>query len=208
MSLSKQLMLDLLAYADGELDGDAKRRIESILAKDEEAREIVAAASVLGEGVRFAEDARVLPHAADTIVDGVMARVANEEIGFLDETNEPKVVRLKRAAPVAAVSFALAMAAGWFLFFRGPAVTPEGNKTAGLATTAVTASASAHEERDVAAGPEGAELESADSPVSVFFVSTTGDDLNKKAVSSVVVWLGDSLGGQGSDDPGNAGGTP
>ncbi len=197
MSLSKQLILDLLAYADGELDGDAKRRIESILAKDEEAREVVAAASLLGDGIRVAEDERVLPRAADKLVDDVMAKVVGERMGFMQEKTEPQIVRLKRAAPVAAVSFAIAMAAGWWLFLRAPMVNPD-SVTAGIdsaippSSANVSPSAKAHEERDVATGPEGAELESADSPVSVFFVSTTGDDLNKKAVSSVVVWLGDN----------------
>ncbi len=184
MSLSEQMIIDLLAYADGELEGDAKKRIEAIIARDEEARAIVASASLLSDAVQHAEAARPVSNVADSIVDNVMSRVANERIGFLDASMEPKAKRLRRAAPVAVLSTVLALAAGWFLFMRGPEVIP-----GGIAKVIDSANV---DDRDISTGPEGVELESADSPVSVFLVSMPSDDLNKKAVSSVVVWLGGS----------------
>jgi len=43
MSLSRETMLALMAYADGELEGKERARVDALLAKSEEARRVVQA---------------------------------------------------------------------------------------------------------------------------------------------------------------------
>ncbi len=81
MSLSQDTMLELMQYADGELDGDARARIEGLLRTNEEARGVVAAMGMLGDVVRDGIDARVDRVAAGGIADAVMAAINGERAG-------------------------------------------------------------------------------------------------------------------------------
>ena len=56
--LSHEAMMDLMAYADGELEGEALARIEALLQSNEAARNIVSAMGDLGDVVREGLDAR------------------------------------------------------------------------------------------------------------------------------------------------------
>ncbi len=73
MTLPRDTMLELMAYADGELDGEAHARVEALVASNEEARRVVLALDDLGEWVR--EGSGVALAAADGIAELVMARV-------------------------------------------------------------------------------------------------------------------------------------
>lgn len=177
MSLSKQTLLDLMALADGELRGEAKARVEKLVEKDEEARHALASFAALGEVSEELEGDRRVPAIAGKIADSVMARIANEAVGTLDEIDEPKVVRLRRAGGAGAVSLVLAMAAGWWIFLRGEPAS----SVAELVSPSPTVSAL--NEPEVSGTTE---LESTTTPVSGVFFVTSGV---KAQVSSVVVWL-------------------
>ena len=48
MKLPKDTMLDLMAYADGELDEADKKRVEALLASSEDARRVVEGMAGIG----------------------------------------------------------------------------------------------------------------------------------------------------------------
>ena len=75
MSLSKETLIDLMALADGELEGEARDHAESLLTQSEEARRIVEAMRSSSEGLgKLLDDAmNERAAAADGIADAVMA---------------------------------------------------------------------------------------------------------------------------------------
>jgi hypothetical protein len=81
MSLSREAMLDLMALADGELEGDARERVERLAAGSDEARRLLEAmrAPVLGAVVAHASAERA--GGAEGIAEAVMARIAAEASG-------------------------------------------------------------------------------------------------------------------------------
>jgi anti-sigma factor RsiW len=111
MSLPHDTVLELMALADGELDGDDKARAERTLAASAEARLLVEGfrANQLAQWLREPLEERAA--AADGIADAVMARVAHEGA-------EERVVRLSTgkggkgrmgmAAPMAFAALSLA----------------------------------------------------------------------------------------------------
>ena len=76
MSLSRESVMRLMAFADGELEGEELAAAEKLAAESEEARRIVATlqAADVGKWLEEAMDARL--DAADGIADGVMAKLA------------------------------------------------------------------------------------------------------------------------------------
>ena len=84
-TLSHETMLELMQYADGELDGDAatRARVEELLRTSEEARRVVAAMGTLGDIVREGADGRGA--VADAIADRVMAGIATGADADADE---------------------------------------------------------------------------------------------------------------------------
>src|SRR5687768_5910602 len=101
MTLPPDTMMDLMAYADGELDEGGRARVERLLATNAEARGVAQALGVLGDEVRDAVLDRPMPR-ADGIADLVMAG--------LDGSGAAGASASTRAAPVgrtgAAGSFA------------------------------------------------------------------------------------------------------
>jgi len=188
-------LLDLMAYADGELEGEAAARVDAWVARDEVAARWVEEFRTLSECISVTEGARRPPEGADTIADAVMAKVGPLSP---DRPNaEPKVVRIRRAFAAGAVSTVFALAAGWWLFFRtwGPMDDPD--RSAVKAPVAVvspppSAKASPAESSAVAvqSDPGGVELEQVESPtreISVFYVPA----LSGESASSIVVWVGE-----------------
>jgi hypothetical protein len=204
MSLRPDVMMNLMAYADGELDAAERAKVEELLRSNEEARRVVSAMGALGDVVRegAAEREPVSLRAADGIADGVMAALAKED-STRKANDGGKVVSLAaaRASRMPYVAAALvAAAAGAVLFFRtpsGPVVTVEdkspiamGSAPASAAAPSAPASAVATAESD-----EGVDLEEAESTqdkVDVFFTSSPA---KAGAVASVVVWIDDRHGG-------------
>jgi anti-sigma factor RsiW len=117
MRLSKETMLELMAYADGEIDENERiEEIEKLIASDADAKRVVESMGVLGRVVQRIYE----PPAAsstDGLVDEIMASVAKEGVPRKPSVRPPKVVdlrdlrerRLKVAGAIVAV---VALAAG------------------------------------------------------------------------------------------------
>ena len=173
MSLSYETMLELMALADGELQGEAKERAESLAARDEEARRVVEAMRAGGVRAWLNETVDQQGPAADGIVDEVMAKLEGGP-GRLSGG------RTRRASPVmkaqAIVASALAIAAGIAIYVRS---SHQGT------TPAPVASVRAANPLTLANSVEVDEIDSV-AHVSIFEISPNG---NTAARSSVVVWI-------------------
>ncbi len=79
LSLSRETMMELMALADGELEGEAEERAERLAAQSEEARQVVA--SMRGPSLRVWLDGALESRrpSSDGIADAVMARLAAAE---------------------------------------------------------------------------------------------------------------------------------
>jgi len=147
MSLSRETMTELMALADGELEGAARERAEKLAAESDEARRVVDAmrAPALGVWLGVAMDERTA--AADGIADAVMAKIdaARRNAGI------EGVVRLSDArarrsgftrGQVAAVAGFLALAATIVLYMRNDRDGADGlAPVASVAPTAASPSA-------------------------------------------------------------------
>jgi hypothetical protein len=90
MSLPPDTMLELMALADGELQGDARERAEKLVAQSDEARRIVEQLRSPALGALLAEATSEQAAGADGIADAVMARIERLE----RKDDAPGVVRL------------------------------------------------------------------------------------------------------------------
>jgi len=200
MSLSHETMLELMQYADGELDGEARTRVEGLLRTSEEARGVVDAMGALGEVVREGVDERgARSAAADGIADAVMAAI---EKGTRDGSVVPiGRARRSRVGATSAAVAGIALAAGVLLFVTGRAPAPVAKEEVfGSAPPPVSAT---NEPEAPAEDPEalgetetpGVDLEEVRSirnKVDVFFTPTAA---TAGARASVVVWIDDRHGG-------------
>jgi hypothetical protein len=147
MSLSRETMTELMALADGELQGEARTRAEKLAAESPEARRLVEAmrSPALGEWLAEAEATDARMSGADGIADAVMGKIdaARKDAGI------EGVVRLSGARPrrsgitrgqVAAVAGFLALAATILLYMRNDR---EGSDTAAPVASVVAPVATA-----------------------------------------------------------------
>lgn len=193
MTLSSEQMMDLMAFADGELEGADRDRMEALIASDSEAAEFVGQLATLGECVRRLEEERAPDGVATGIADAVMARVA-EEPNVHDLAAE-RATRRVRALMAGTASLILAAAAGWLLFFRQPEEVPDWGQ-AETATQAEPSVAGKGWNPLSKAGVELEALESASHQVSVFYVPSPAD----ADASSVVVWIDEDSPREEPDD--------
>jgi anti-sigma factor RsiW len=121
MSLSRETMLELMAFADGELDGEARARAERLVAGNVEARRTVDEfrASRLGPGLRDVMASRADAAGADDIGAAVMARLGVKAqppppVSLATRLHGPRA-RARRAATVVAGAFALAAAVALYM---------------------------------------------------------------------------------------------
>jgi negative regulator of sigma E activity len=204
MSLSRDELLQLMAYADGEVDEGELSEVLALLAKSDLARRIVEQHSAVGDWVRSSGEEHAIAARADGIASAVMAQVAT-----LDGA---KVVAIQhgRNAPtrerVMAFGVLCAVAASVSLFYLWPHASarydaPTGpvavKNVPGAHGPADSAAASGEPTAPVqiaAAEPEGQGIdvqavESPDHAVSIFYVpAATGAHPH---ASSVVVWIGE-----------------
>ena len=183
MKLSQGEIFDLMAYADGELEGDAKAKVEQMLTERADARRLVEELGTLGTVVQriYAEPPAAL---SDGIADAVMAKIS-EEPSPKKSVRPPKLVDLRaererRIKMGTAIVAAIALAAGVVLTTK-----KLNNQHAPVARATATATSTAGPEQAVA----GVDVEQVDSPkeVSVFYLpSAVGAN-----ASSVVVWIDD-----------------
>ena len=170
-SLNQEMMLELMAYADGELDGADKEKVEKLLLSDEEAVKFVEQIGGLGDFVKMIDATRDAKTVASfDIADKIMAGL---------DKPEPKVIGLEaarqkkknRLVPAAAVITALALAASVFFFAR-PKETP-------LSQGPVAVQAKQES--------LGVEVEQTGADVKVFYMPGANE-----VTTSVVVWVDES----------------
>jgi anti-sigma factor RsiW len=203
MSLPQETMLQLMAFADGELEGDEHDRIEALLAQSREARQVVEAirSPALGQWLNDEMDART--GAASGIADAVMAEIEKAE-----PVGGGKVVRLSESGGRrgrvqvvgGALVAALALAAGVAIYVSsvnpGTDVTKTPVASVGVPSVDVVAPPSPMAQRP----SQGVEVNEVDSPsrgFSVFEIPVGGGAAgaaNAAGPSSVVIMI--------EDDPG------
>ena len=205
MSLSQETMLELIALADGELEGADRARVEKLLAESEDARRVVESLRSPHLGTWLNEIVGQSAAAADGIADTVMARI---ERGQLDEG--PAVVRLadmRRARSLADRGWS---SRRWVLLWPSrpgsPLVMRPGKSGDGsarvananpsslqTAPTALAPSAFAVQGARPSQGVEVDEIDSPASSISVFEIPVESAKAAAKP-SSVVIWIEDDQG--------------
>lgn len=183
-ALNEEQVLDVMAYADGELaDGD-EARVKAFLAGSAEARELLASFGAIGEGVRSA----VAPPADVNVVAAVMARVVPNE---LDRARLKRVARTRMAVVGASL---LAVAAAVVLYVQQ---NTDPTTAKGEPQTKPQVVLPAPPDTVPAPGPlalstaHGVQIDSVDTAtqVSVFYVPSN-DEASENG-QSVVVWIDD-----------------
>ncbi len=188
---SADTRLELMAYADGELDGDDLARIESLIATDVEAERVVASMHTLGDCVRITEGERRVPKIVDRIADDVMATIETEKARRAVVPLQPRPIRLRNAIVAGSISAAIAMAAGWAMFVRPPDAAPAPVAVAPIVLPKSVPTAAPPLTPD-GTGVDLNQVESPAGQVSVFYVpAVAAGGLADENVSSVVLWLGD-----------------
>ena len=123
MKLASGTMMKLMAYADGELEAADRKEIEALLAKDDEAKKIVAQMRSLGAAVAAVH--RKVPEI--DIADAVMAKVKDTkpEPSEREKTHVVSLAdrRAQRAKIGVAACAVLALAASIVIWSR-PKETP------------------------------------------------------------------------------------
>jgi len=225
MSLSREAMIDLMALADGELEGADLERVERLAAGSDEARRVLAAmrSPVLGAAVAHVSAQR--EPAADGIADAVMARIAAETSGAGTRGEVVPIGAAREAAAarrgagrsrvqvlVAGGFAALAVAAAaavWIQSSSAP-LAPMGAAASAGAPTEVEPSVTPATSQSAKAllpegvfPPSGVEVDEIDSPqhdVHVFEISAGAPSAAAAAghASSVVIMIEDPAGGGGA----------
>jgi len=211
VSLSAQTMLELMALADGELEGADKERAERLVAQSAEARRIVEGLRAPAVGAWLAEsmDARAAAAGADGIADAVMARLQRDAKGASSDLDGGGVVRItdakggrraSRVQVVAAVAgAALALAAGIAFYVRSDSPRDElrapvasvGGPSVDVQPPPAARSAVAQGGTTPSHGVEVDEIDSPSRGVSVFEIPMGAAAANASAPSSVVIWIED-----------------
>ena len=175
-TLSEQQMLDVMAYADGELDGDEAARVRALLDESPDAKELFTSLHAIGDGVRSVMETE--PAGVD-VADAVMRKLQPNDF---DKARIRRTNRI-RMGVVAASLVALAAA---FMFYlrqnengsqaRNPVPSLSGSDGNALASLHAT----------------GVEVDSVDTPssVSVFYVPTD-NPAEPKGPNTLVVWVDD-----------------
>lgn len=191
MSLSRETMIELMALADGELEGADRERIERLVAEDGEARRVVDAmrSPAIGSWLEGEMNARTA--AAEGIAGAVMAKLPARGPS---RARSPVVV-------ISSIGAALALAAGVALILRSQGASTETHEpVASVDTPSVDVQpppgASLARDQALAQRPtQGVEVDEVDSPsrgISVFEIPVAGAAAaNAKGPSSVVIMIED-----------------
>jgi hypothetical protein len=186
VSLSRETVLELMALADGELDGEAKERTEKLALQSQEARRVVDAMRATELRTWLGEAIAQRAPAADRIANDVMAKLASmppaQPGGKSPSARRPRLVTMSIVA-----ASALAIAAGLVVVLRSGDRRAESAQVVAGGGAGVSPVLSA----PLAGGSKrGVEVEEIDSTarVSIFEISAIA---NASAPSSVVVWIDD-----------------
>ncbi len=187
LGLSEEEMLDVMAYVDGELEGEDAERVEALFERSAEARELRASFGELSERVKEIANAPPID-----VTKHVMAKIAPNE---LDRARLRKASRT-RVIAVGATLVALAAAVALYVKHGDTSVVSQ-NGSASTSTTTTAVPLPVNSSPQLAA-LKGVQVDSVDTasashPVSVFYVPK-GDEPSD-STSSVVVWIDDSASG-------------
>lgn len=190
MSLSEQRMLELMAFADGELEPAEHERVAASLAGDAEARAFLAQLGPLGAALRDAWEARLDTSPLD-VAGAVMTRLDAEPAAppAAATVHSLDAARARRRVALPAAIGAIAVAAAGLLAVRSGAFD-----AARLATPGGISAATSLQGRGVV-------IESVDAPshaVSVFYGQDDDDgDGGARPPSSVVIWVDETSSANG-----------
>lgn len=183
----------LMRYVDGEVDAEEAELVERWLAESAEARALLRDIEALGDGVRAIAEER--GSAGDSIVESVMARVANQGPVSRTRVRAIPVASTKKArrigAAVPAIGLALAAAAAVVVYLRphpSPVSAVRDRPSAALAPEPFSMTSSSGPAELAVAEPEsGASIESIDfgTQNGTIFIVASGPN------STPVVWLMD-----------------
>ena len=169
MTLSSKDMLDVMAWADGELEGADADRVAALVEKDDEAKELVRSFGALGDFVREADSKAKTPD----LTEQVMAKV-----GVPNDLERARLKRGMRTRVGAAVITLTALAAGVFLYQHShPNVPVRGANDHPPAPVA-----------QAATGVEVGQVDTSQHAVSVFYVPSESE----KGPETTVVWIDDN----------------
>ncbi len=174
MNLTQEEMMDVMALADGELDGDDLVRVEKLLESDGEAKELYASLQAIGDGVRGAVDFEGVD-----VRDAVMAKLKPNDL------DKARIKRTARTRMIVVGASLVALAAAVLLYVKNSHPTSARNSVPASSSETVLASAS----------PPGVQVDFVDTPtpVSVFYVPAESATTSKgEPPPSVVVWVDDS----------------
>jgi anti-sigma factor RsiW len=179
MSLDEQQMLDVMAYADGELDGEESDRVAKMIDADEEAAELFVSLRAIGDGVRNSFDVPKID-----MRDAVMRGIKPND---LDKARIKRTARA-RMTVVGASLLAIAAAVAFYMREQSKETGAQNTSPAGSAQTVLASSSATGVEVDFVDTP---------TPVSVFYVpaekTTMGaEGKTTETPDSVVVWVDDT----------------
>ncbi len=190
MRMSDQQMMDVMAYADGELEGADLERITALVESDAEAKELFSSMRAIGDGVRSSFDVPKID----------LGEVLMREIKPND-LDKARIRRTARTRMFVVATALTALAAGILFYMRD-----RESQTTGQTGTGSGPSATSTESVLASSSEKGVVLDFVDTPtpVTVFYVpaeSTTSGAEGKTSDTpqSVVVWV---------DEPAPPGTTP
>lgn len=194
MSLSSERMMQLMAYADGELEGADKAEVEKLVESNEEAARVVNAMLGLGDYVREGHDASDAKKtiAKVDLTDAIMKKVDGEKPDGKPASNVSSLdaARAKKRNMGVGIVAALALAASIFFVMQDkPAEKPMALKPVPTQAQAPQQLASNDVPNPSVNGTTsaGVEVEAVESPghsVSVFYLPTANE-----LSTSVTVWV-------------------
>jgi anti-sigma factor RsiW len=213
MSLTKNELLYLMAYADGEVDDDEIPEVLALIEKSEEARRVLEQQAALRQWTLDSAESLADKGRASRIADLVMAEIEEQGGAKLITLERERVKRALNQQRVKEFSALAAVAAVVALFYLWPNGTETSDKPAAVAAESAHAVPSAPPSSAAPAGPNGApqttdtpaavassdtteepsiDIQAVESPqhqFSIFYVpGATGANAH---ASSVVVWIGE-----------------
>jgi hypothetical protein len=184
MKLKRDVAVELMGLADGELEGEAEQRARTLAKAEPGARQLVADLRDprMAAWLRMAMDEHATGAAADHVVDDVMARLATPSGG----AGGVRVPARRLLDPWARVGVALALAAGVTMYVaaRHARLGPIAGDPSPVGSALVAGSA-------LGGGVELREIDAL-SEVSVFEIAgARGPGAEKAPPSSLVIWIED-----------------
>jgi hypothetical protein len=215
VSLSREILLDLMGFADGELEGEARERTEKLVASSDEARRVVDAMreGLLGAWLGDITRDRAVAAGADGVADAVMAKAAalrSEAVRGASSPLAPASIgdaRARRASrargALGAGLGALALAAG-IAFYAHTQASRSDSPVATAGPSGPLEEAPSMTSTALAQGgpaTRGVEVDEIDSPshgVSVFEIpmGAAAAAASPGHAASVVIWIEDEPGVQ------------